>query len=151
MVSPIPPPHKVRAEKSSDSSVKSLVVTPPVSPQPQAVAQPETPPQATTAVVEAPPQDPKGYAASVLDQTQYGCLVSLWNGESGWRYNAYNASSGAYGIPQALPAGKMAAAGADWETNPVTQVKWGLSYIGAVYGTPCNAYYTWLNRSPHWY
>jgi hypothetical protein len=71
---------------------------------------------------------------------QFACLVALWNKESGWRVNAYNASSGAYGIPQALPGGKMASAGADWETNPATQIAWGLGYIGGRYGSPCGAW-----------
>ncbi|WP_441294445.1 transglycosylase SLT domain-containing protein [Curtobacterium sp. YR515] len=70
---------------------------------------------------------------------QYNCLVSLWNKESGWRVNAYN-PSGAYGIPQALPGSKMATAGADWQTNPATQITWGLNYISGVYGTPCGAW-----------
>jgi hypothetical protein len=71
---------------------------------------------------------------------QFACLVALWNKESGWRVNAYNASSGAYGIPQSLPGDKMATAGADWETNPATQISWGLGYIGGRYGTPCGAW-----------
>ena len=71
---------------------------------------------------------------------QFGCLVALWNRESGWRVNAYNASSGAYGIPQSLPGSKMASHGADWETNPATQIAWGLDYIGGRYGTPCGAW-----------
>ncbi len=72
-------------------------------------------------------------------QTYFGCLLDLWNRESGWRNDAENAS-GAYGIPQALPGSKMASAGADWQTNPATQIKWGLGYIKAVYGNPCNAW-----------
>ena len=71
---------------------------------------------------------------------QFACLVSLWNKESGWRVNAYNASSGAYGIPQALPGSKMGSAGADWETNAATQITWGLGYISGRYGTPCGAW-----------
>lgn len=82
---------------------------------------------------------------------QFGCLNDLWNGESNWRVYATNPSSGAYGIPQALPATKMAIAGADWKTNPATQIKWGLKYIDDRYGTPCNAYKAWKARSPHWY
>ncbi|MFB8148208.1 lytic transglycosylase domain-containing protein [Microbacterium sp. NPDC056003] len=72
--------------------------------------------------------------------SEFSCLVALWNKESGWRVNAYNASSGAYGIPQALPGSKMGSAGADWETNPATQISWGLGYIGGRYGTPCGAW-----------
>ena len=69
----------------------------------------------------------------------FGCLLDLWNHESGWRYDAEN-PSGAYGIPQALPGDKMASAGPDWETNPATQIKWGLGYIKEIYGNPCNAW-----------
>ncbi len=72
-------------------------------------------------------------------KTYFGCLRDIWNRESGWRYDAENAS-GAYGIPQALPGGKMASAGADWQTNPATQIKWGLGYIKAIYGNPCKAW-----------
>ena len=71
---------------------------------------------------------------------QFGCLVSLWNKESGWNYQAYNRSSGAYGIPQALPGSKMGSAGADWQTNPATQIAWGLGYISGRYGSPCGAW-----------
>lgn len=79
---------------------------------------------------------------------QYNCLVSLWNKESGWRVNAYN-PSGAYGIPQALPGSKMATAGADWQTNPATQITWGLNYIAGVYGTPCGAW--GHSQANNWY
>ncbi len=68
------------------------------------------------------------------------CLDLLWTRESHWNTKAENTSSGAYGIPQALPGDKMAAYGADWRTNPVPQIKWGLSYIKNRYGTPCNAW-----------
>jgi hypothetical protein len=71
--------------------------------------------------------------------TYFGCLLDLWNRESGWRYDAENAS-GAYGIPQALPGSKMASAGPDWETDPRTQIEWGLGYIKGLYGTPCGAW-----------
>ncbi|WP_366180499.1 G5 domain-containing protein [Actinomyces timonensis] len=73
-------------------------------------------------------------------ESEFSCLVSLWNRESGWNYQARNASSGAYGIPQALPGGKMASAGSDWATNPATQIKWGLGYIQGRYGSPCGAW-----------
>jgi len=73
------------------------------------------------------------------DDSQFQCLVALWNRESGWRVNAAN-PSGAYGIPQALPGSKMGAYGSDWATNPATQIKWGLSYISGSYGTPCGAW-----------
>ncbi|WP_025274860.1 hypothetical protein [Haloglycomyces albus] len=68
------------------------------------------------------------------------CLVNLWNRESQWNESATNPSSGAYGIPQALPGSKMASAGDDWQTNPATQITWGLDYISERYGTPCGAW-----------
>jgi hypothetical protein len=71
--------------------------------------------------------------------SQFGCLQSLWNAESGWNPEASNPSSGAYGIPQALPGSKMASAGPDWQTNPATQIRWGLGYIRSLYGSPCGA------------
>ena len=70
---------------------------------------------------------------------EWSCLDALWARESGWNTYASNASSGAYGIPQALPAEKMASYGADYRTNPITQIGWGLSYIRASYGSPCGA------------
>ena len=80
---------------------------------------------------------------------QYNCLVSLWNRESHWNVYSYNANSGAYGIPQALPGSKMASAGPDWQTNPATQITWGLGYITGRYGTPCGAWDH--SQSTGWY
>ena len=79
----------------------------------------------------------------------FNCLVALWNKESKWNPNAYNSSSGAYGIPQALPASKMATAGTDYRTNYKTQINWGLSYISSRYGSPSAA---WSHsKSKGWY
>ncbi|MFB2583561.1 coiled-coil domain-containing protein [Herbiconiux liukaitaii] len=102
------------------------------------------------------PDESKAYAESIMPEygwgnDQYQCLVRLWIGESGWRANAYNESSGAYGIPQSLPASKMASAGADYVTNAMTQIRWGLTYIEGRYDTPCGALSFWNNQSPHWY
>jgi hypothetical protein len=72
--------------------------------------------------------------------SEFDCLVALWNRESHWNVYSMNTSSGAYGIPQALPGDKMASVGADWATNPATQITWGLGYITARYGTPCGAW-----------
>jgi hypothetical protein len=71
-------------------------------------------------------------------EAQFTCLDRLWTRESNWEVSAQNAS-GAYGIPQALPASKMAAMGSDWRTNPITQIRWGLWYIANAYGSPCAA------------
>lgn len=82
---------------------------------------------------------------------QWSDWQALWQGESGWSQNAVNPTSQAWGIPQALPGDKMASAGADWRTNPATQIKWGIDYIASTYGSPSAAYAAWLSRSPHWY
>ena len=87
-------------------------------------------------------------AARGWGDDQMSCLIQMWNRESGWRVNAAN-GSGAYGIPQALPGSKMAAYGADWQTNPATQIAWGLAYITGRYGTPCGAWSSW--QAHGWY
>ena len=80
--------------------------------------------------------------------TEWTCLLNLWTKESSWLYDAEN-PSGAYGIPQALPGDRMASAGADWQTDPTTQIRWGLGYIQSRYGTPCGA---WAHsQSTGWY
>ncbi|HZE39274.1 MAG TPA: transglycosylase SLT domain-containing protein [Stackebrandtia sp.] len=73
---------------------------------------------------------------------QMSCLVPMWNRESGWNPSAAN-PSGAYGIPQALPGSKMSTSGGDWESNPATQIDWGLGYIADRYGDPCSAWSFW--------
>lgn len=76
-------------------------------------------------------------------------LILLWTRESGWNEHAHNGSSGAHGIPQALPGSKMATHGKNWQTNPETQIKWGLSYIKARYGTPNGAWAAFQRKG--WY
>jgi hypothetical protein len=98
--------------------------------------------------------DPREIAKALLGEfgfgaDQFGCLDSLYSRESGWRVTANNPYSSAYGIPQALPGSKMSSAGTDWETNPVTQIRWGLGYIQDRYGSPCGA---WAHSQGHgWY
>jgi len=89
--------------------------------------------------------DPRDIGRALLAEfgfssDQFGCLDSLWTRESGWNIYADNPSSSAYGIPQSLPGSKMASAGSDWATNPVTQIRWGLGYIQDRYGSPCGAW-----------
>ncbi len=76
-------------------------------------------------------------------------MANIFQKESSFNPTARNASSGAYGLAQSLPASKMASAGADWQTNPATQTKWGLSYMTDRYGSPCKAWAFW--QSHHWY
>jgi hypothetical protein len=114
----------------------------------------ESRPAALTDERKLSESDPKDIARALLGEfgfstDQFGCLDSLWTRESGWRWNADNPSSSAYGIPQALPGSKMSSAGSDWATNPVTQITWGLGYIQDRYGSPCSA---WAHsEARNWY
>jgi len=108
----------------------------------------------TTKVENLTSGDPRDIARAMLpdfgfSESEFSCLDSLWVGESGWRVNADNPTSSAYGIPQALPGSKMASAGPDWQTNPATQIRWGLQYIKSSYGTPCSALS--FKQSHNWY
>lgn len=109
---------------------------------------------ATTTQEDASDLDPREVGRMLLAEfgfgaDQFSCLDSLWTKESGWRVDADNPTSSAYGIPQSLPGSKMASAGDDWETNPVTQIRWGLGYIEDRYGTPCSA---WAHsQANNWY
>lgn len=109
---------------------------------------------AVTRTVDVAGGDPREIAQALMPQfgfsaDQFGCLDSLWTRESGWNPSAHNPSSGAHGIPQALPGSKMATVGSDWATNPVTQITWGLGYIQDRYGSPCGA---WAHSESHgWY
>lgn len=98
--------------------------------------------------------DPKDIARALMGdfgfgQDQFGCLDLLWTRESNWNVYADNPTSSAYGIPQSLPGSKMASAGSDWATNPVTQITWGLGYIQDRYGSPCSAW--GHSQSVGWY
>ncbi len=99
--------------------------------------------------------DPRSIARSMMAERygwgagEFSCLDTLWEHESGWDPRAANPSSGAYGIPQALPGSKMGTAGSDWQTNPATQISWGLAYIESSYSTPCGAWSAWQSKG--WY
>jgi len=88
-------------------------------------------------------------AASMVPSGQFQCFSNIVDHESSWNYQAVNASSGAYGLFQALPGSKMSSVGADWQTNPATQIKWGLNYMDSRYGSPCEAWSFW--QANHWY
>lgn len=87
--------------------------------------------------------------AMIGNGAQFQCFSNIVSHESGWNPSATNASSGAYGLVQALPGSKMASAGADWKTNPTTQIKWGMDYMNSRYGSPCAAWTFW--QANHWY
>ncbi|MCX5050755.1 MULTISPECIES: transglycosylase SLT domain-containing protein [unclassified Streptomyces] len=88
-------------------------------------------------------------ARQMVPSGQFQCFSNIVDHESSWNYHAVNASSGAYGLFQALPASKYSSAGADWQTNPGTQIKWGLNYMNSRYGSPCEAWSFW--SANHWY
>ncbi|WP_227496954.1 aggregation-promoting factor C-terminal-like domain-containing protein [Planctomonas psychrotolerans] len=149
---PPPAPVAVPAAPVAKAAAASPAASAPAAPAPQAAA-PAPAPAAPAAAVPNP-----GSAQAIAHdmvlargwgEDQFNCLVSLWKKESGWRVNAMNPSSGAYGIPQSLPGSKMASAGADWATNPATQISWGLGYITSRYGTPCGAWST--SQAKGWY
>ena len=120
----------------------------------QGNAAPSTPAPAADPGAGTDPESAKAIARSMMaghgwGDSEFSCLENLWNRESSWNYQAENASSGAYGIPQALPGSKMSEVASDWETNPSTQITWGLNYISGRYGTPCSA---WAHsESVGWY
>ncbi|MEU0215866.1 transglycosylase SLT domain-containing protein [Streptomyces sp. NPDC006265] len=132
-----------------------LAKKPKVSKTPRATATRTTAPQASrssrqpTATPKPAYVSPKEYVRSILSAAQFACADAVFTAESRWNPYATNPASGAYGIAQALPPSKYASAGADWRTNGVTQVRWGLSYMDSRYGSPCGAWDFW--QSNHWY
>ena len=130
------------AKKAAAARAAAAAAAARPSAQPTAAAQP-TPTQAA-AVAPAASGSPQQIAQAMLasfgwSASQFSCLDPLWAQESGWSVTAAN-PDGAYGIPQALPGSKMASAGPDWQTNAATQIRWGLEYIQANYGSPCAAW-----------
>ncbi|MFE0630138.1 transglycosylase SLT domain-containing protein [Streptomyces sp. NPDC058864] len=98
----------------------------------------------------APSGTPQQMAQQIIgDAAQFQCFANIVMHESTWNPYAVNPSSGAYGLVQALPGSKMASAGADWRTNPATQIRWGLDYMNGRYGSPCGAWSFW--QANHWY
>ncbi|MFE0171905.1 transglycosylase SLT domain-containing protein [Streptomyces sp. NPDC059002] len=119
-----------------------------------APAQAATPTTAKAAVPAAAPAAAPASAQAIAkqmipDAAQYQAFSNIVAHESGWNHTATNASSGAYGLVQALPGSKMASAGADWKTNPATQIKWGLDYMNDRYGSPVGAWNFW--QANGWY
>jgi hypothetical protein len=137
--------HQLGAPLPPIAAVKPAPVRPTVS---RTAARTSTTRAATVAPYRVgTPSYSKWWARRIMTQkyhwsstAQYQCLVRLWQRESNWLSTSYNRGSGATGIPQAVPGSKMRSSGADWRTNPVTQIRWGLGYIKQVYGSPCGAW-----------
>lgn len=144
------PPRQVTAEVQPVDVIKAeapkVVDTTSVTPTPTPEPTPLPKPMTNREIGQQMASD-KGWTGN-----QWLCLEKLWTNESNWRHTAANYhGSGAYGIPQALPASKMISHGEDYLTNPRTQIAWGLDYIANRYGTPCQALSFWNSKSPHWY
>lgn len=93
--------------------------------------------------------DVQAMARQIVPADQFQCFSTIVERESSWNYQADNPTSDAFGLMQALPGSKMASAGADWATNPATQIKWGLGYMNDRYGSPCDAWNFW--QANHYY
>ena len=135
--------RKLAARKLAAKAAATAQATQNTATQNTGTAQPT--PSATASAAPAASGSPQQIAQAMLgsfgwSSSQFSCLDPLWAHESGWSVTAYNAGSGAYGIPQALPGSRMAGAGPDWQTNAATQIRWGLEYIKGTYGSPCGAW-----------
>lgn len=134
---------------SSSSQTQAPAASQPASqtpaPAPAAPPAPAPPANNPNGMVHATPEQAKLYAQAACAQigwtgAMWEDLVNLWTRESHWRWNAENKSSGAYGIPQSLPANKMASAGANWHEDASIQITWGINYIKSKYGNPSEAW-----------
>lgn len=138
----VPAPHVTVVQRPAP--------TPRPAPTRKQTPRPVARPAPAPAVVTYPSvADAKAYALQRLGSTQFGCLNEIAIHESNWNPHDVNPTSGAYGIPQALPGTKMSTAGADWHDNPVTQVKWMIGYVDADYGSACAAWSFW--QAHRWY
>jgi hypothetical protein len=134
--------------------IATVTVPVTVAPTSTATTLPPKPVKPKVTLPPVPPGSPRDYARQLLpsfgwSDDQFSCLDPLWTKESGWNPLAANPRSAAYGIPQANPGSKMAAFGPDWQTNYMTQIRWGLNYISGRYSSPCGA---WSHsQSVGWY
>ncbi len=134
--------RQAASKRAAAAAKKAAAAQSPAATQAQAAAQPS---QTATATILTASGSPQQIAEAMLgsfgwSSSEFSCLDPLWAQESGWSVSAYNAGSGAFGIPQALPGSRMASAGPDWQTDAATQIRWGLGYIKDTYGSPCGAW-----------
>jgi hypothetical protein len=152
---PAPDKHKLPATLPTEKKKEKPKAKAEVKAKASVKAAPAPAPERTETISRDEPRgdintsDPRAWARAQLDSQQFSCLDALISAESGWRVNASNPSSGAYGLPQALPGSKMSSAGADWETNGITQLKWAFGYIDGRYGNPCGAWS--FHQANNWY
>ena len=146
--------RKAAAAKAAAAKAAALKSAEQAAAARKAAAKPAQRAQSAQRAAVTPSGSPEQIAQQMLSQfgwssSQFSCLQPLWEHESGWSMTAQNPTSGAYGIPQSLPAAQMSSAGADWQTSAATQIRWGLTYIQGRYGSPCGA---WAHEeSDNWY
>lgn len=152
------PQQTVQATVQEAKPIEPSPQPPTEAPQPQPEPVVEVKVEPTPVVAAAPPTPPtpsysggkdEWLAAAGIPQSEWAAVDYVVSHESSWNPSAVNASSGAFGLCQSLPASKMASAGADWETNPVTQLRWCTSYAASRYGGWWSAYSFWVNN--HWW
>lgn len=143
MPMPAPPPRTApvaRAPEARALAPAPATNSPAPPPPPPASTAPPVAPGAIATPAQAQDIARAQLAEHGWGQDQFGCLAQLWGHESGWRVQAGNPVTGAYGIPQALPGSKMGSVGPNWRTDAATQIRWGLGYVAGRYGTPCAAW-----------
>ncbi|MER6531001.1 transglycosylase SLT domain-containing protein [Streptomyces sp. NPDC001508] len=133
-----------KAAKAAEKAAKERAAAAKEASRSQSVGAASFPVQSSYSVAQI-----QAMARQMVASGQFQCFSNIVDHESSWNYRAVNASSGAYGLFQALPGSKMSSVGADWQTNPATQIKWGLNYMNERYGSPCDAWSFW--QANHWY
>lgn len=142
-VPPVPPSSSARVRTGAAADVPIVLIMRQLARRAERIAKNIPMEAPTPADVDRGTNRALGYQLMLefgFPAEQWAYLDALWHRESGWNHLAENPSSGAYGIPQSLPAEKMAVVGPDWRTNPETQIQWGLAYIAARYGSPQQAW-----------
>ena len=140
------------AGPTSSSSPSSSSSSPKASPTTSPTSKPTPTATSSTSGLQgynATPAQARALAQQLVPAGQFACFDNIITRESSWNMHATNASSGAYGLAQALPGSKMGTVASDWRTNAVTQIKWAIGYMTSRYGSPCAAWAFWQNH--HWY
>ncbi|MCX4745448.1 lytic transglycosylase domain-containing protein [Kitasatospora sp. NBC_01287] len=146
---PAPQPQQAPQQAPVPAPAPAPAEQPQPAPAPAPQPQPAPPKPAAPVATDTSPSGIRALAQSMVPAGQWASFANIVNHESSWNFKATNPSSGSYGLGQALPASKMASAGSDWRTNPVTQIKWTLNYMNERYGSPNAAWSFW--QTHHWY
>lgn len=144
-------PAPTSAAPTGPTSASSSTSSPKATPSTSPTSKPATTTSSTGGLqgYNATPAQARALAQQLVPAGQFACFDDIITRESSWNMHATNASSGAYGLAQALPGDKMGSVAPDWRTNAVTQIKWAIGYMTSRYGSPCAAWAFWQNH--HWY